>query len=100
MNKDSIMRSAIGSVLALGMMASGSAVIAAEMGMSMMGPVTPPAGAEKCFGVAKAGMNDCAGKNAPHACAGQASKDRDNVDFVYLPAGTCQKIAGGKTTAS
>lgn len=100
MNKESVMRSAIGGVLALGMMVAGGSVVAADMGMGMKGPVTPPAGAEKCFGIAKAGMNDCAGKNAPHACAGQATKDRDTVDFVYLPTGTCQKVAGGKTTAS
>jgi uncharacterized membrane protein len=93
MNRNHILRSAIGSVLALGMLASGGAAIAADKDKDM-------SAMEKCFGIAKAGMNDCAGKNAPHACAGQATKDRDSVDFVYVPAGTCKKIAGGKTSAS
>ena len=48
---------------------------------------------EKCYGVVKAGQNDCAG--AAHSCAGQSSADGDANDFVNLPAGTCVKIAGG-----
>lgn len=50
---------------------------------------------EKCFGVAKAGMNDCGSKKAGHSCAGQASKNSDANDFVAVPKGTCNKIAGG-----
>ncbi len=52
---------------------------------------------EKCFGVAKAGKNDCAA--GAHSCAGQATKDMDKTSFVSLPAGACAKIAGGSTTA-
>ncbi|MCW9025408.1 MAG: DUF2282 domain-containing protein [Gammaproteobacteria bacterium] len=49
---------------------------------------------EKCVGIVKAGMNDCG--NSKHACAGQAKKDRDPTEWVYVPKGTCEKIAGGK----
>jgi uncharacterized membrane protein len=51
---------------------------------------------EKCFGVAKAGKNDCAAGS--HSCAGQSTKDMDKASFVSLPAGVCAKLAGGSTT--
>ena len=99
MNKQATLRSAIAGLLALGMSGAGN-LAAADDAMKMAGPVKMPKGAEKCFGIARSGMNDCAGKNAPHACAGQAMEDRASYDFVYVPSGTCQKIAGGSTTAS
>ena len=53
---------------------------------------------EKCYGVAKAGKNDCATPNGSHSCAGQARKDNDPVEWKYVAKGTCTKM-GGKTTA-
>lgn len=50
---------------------------------------------EKCYGVAKAGKNDCAAKDGSSSCAGQAKTDRDANHWVYLPKGACDKIAGG-----
>lgn len=50
---------------------------------------------EKCFGVAKAGKNDCASKGATHACAGHSTKDADKTSFIVVPKGTCEKIVGG-----
>lgn len=50
---------------------------------------------EKCYGIAKAGMNDCGSKKAGHSCAGQATKNGDANDFVAVPKGTCNKIANG-----
>ncbi|MGH7820126.1 MAG: BufA1 family periplasmic bufferin-type metallophore [Candidatus Binatia bacterium] len=47
---------------------------------------------EKCAGIAKAGKNDC-GASA-HDCAGQAKKDSDPDEWVYVPAGVCEKLAG------
>lgn len=99
MSKELVMRSAIAGVLALGGLAVAGQGLADDMKMGMGKPAMK-AGYEKCFGIAKAGMNDCAGKGAPHACAGQATMDRDKVDFVYLPKGSCDKIAGGSTTMS
>ena len=51
------------------------------------------AAVEKCFGVAKAGANDC--KAGAHDCAGHSTVDADPASFVVLPAGTCEKISGG-----
>jgi uncharacterized membrane protein len=53
---------------------------------------------EKCYGVAKAGKNDCAANG--HACAGQAKADRDAKEWIYVPAGTCERIVGGNKTAT
>ncbi len=55
-------------------------------------------GMEKCFGVAKAGSNDCAG--AGHSCAGQSTADASGADFITVPGGTCDKLTGGSTTSS
>ena len=51
---------------------------------------------EKCAGVAKAGKNDCG--TSKSACAGTATADRDVEAWILVPAGTCEKIAGGKLT--
>ena len=52
---------------------------------------------EKCYGVAKAGKNDCAA--GAHSCAGQSTKDFDKASFVAVPKGVCEKLAGGSLTA-
>lgn len=52
---------------------------------------------EKCFGVAKAGNNDCATAN--HQCAGQATADGAADEFVFVPAGKCDRITGGRAEA-
>jgi uncharacterized membrane protein len=51
---------------------------------------------EKCFGIAKAGQNDCASVMGTHSCAGQAKKDMDATEWKYTAKGTCEK-AGGTT---
>ena len=48
---------------------------------------------EKCYGVVKAGSNDC--QTATSSCAGTSKRDNQRDAWVYLPAGTCGKIAGG-----
>ncbi|MFO1406661.1 MAG: DUF2282 domain-containing protein [Steroidobacteraceae bacterium] len=54
-----------------------------------------PATQDKCYGIAKAGKNDCASNG--HSCAGQAKKDNDPNEWKHVPAGQCEKM-GGKTT--
>jgi uncharacterized membrane protein len=49
---------------------------------------------EKCYGIVKAGMNDC--PTSGQSCAGSATKDNQPDAFVFLPKGTCNKIVGGK----
>jgi uncharacterized membrane protein len=51
---------------------------------------------EKCYGIVKAGMNDC--QIATQSCAGSATKDRQRDAFIFLPPGTCNKIVDGKLT--
>jgi uncharacterized membrane protein len=51
---------------------------------------------EKCYGVVKAGKNDCAGP--AHACAGQSKTDAGGKEFVTLPKGTCARLTGGSLT--
>jgi uncharacterized membrane protein len=82
MVKHQMLSVAIGSLLALGIVGNANA---AEKKMEM----------EKCFGIAKAGMNDCSSNKSAHSCAGQATKSNDPMDFVAVPTGTCAKIAGG-----
>ncbi len=48
---------------------------------------------EKCYGIAKAGKNDC--QTASSACAGSAKQDSEPSAFIFVPTGTCEKIAGG-----
>lgn len=53
---------------------------------------------QKCYGVAKAGQNDCANLSETHGCAGEAATDNDPEEWKYVPKGSCQKL-GGKTEA-
>ncbi len=50
---------------------------------------------EKCYGIVAAGKNDC--QTATNSCAGSATMDRQKDAWIYVPAGTCEKIAGGVT---
>ena len=50
---------------------------------------------EKCFGVVKAGKNDCA--TGKHQCAGHADKDRASDEWVFVPEGVCARLAGSET---
>ncbi len=61
---------------------------------STMTLAAEPAKTEKCFGVAKAGQNDCATKTGSHSCAGQGKKDNDPSEWKKVPAGTCEKMGG------
>lgn len=69
---------------------------AALAGVVAAGLASPAVGAdkakEKCYGVVKAGQNDCG--NALHSCAGQAKKDNDPGEWKYVAKGTCEKMGG------
>jgi uncharacterized membrane protein len=49
---------------------------------------------EKCYGIVKAGENDCFGLG--NSCGSTSRKDHDPQAWIYVPVGTCKKIAGGK----
>ena len=71
--------------------------IAGAIGAALaLAPFAMPAEAaenEKCFGIAAAGKNDC--QTATSSCAGTATADNQGDAWIYVPAGTCEKIAGG-----
>ena len=52
--------------------------------------------AEECYGITKARQNDC--QTLTHSCASMSSVDKDPESWIYLPAGTCVKIVGGRKT--
>ena len=86
MNKQATIQAAVAGLVAIGFAAS----VAAQ-------PVPQKEGTEKCFGVAKAGQNDCG--TAKHACAAQGAKvDGDATEWKYVAKGTCDKM-GGKPMA-
>lgn len=51
---------------------------------------------EKCYGIVKAGKNDC--QTNTTACAGSATKDKQGDAWLYLPKGSCEKIVGASLT--
>lgn len=57
-------------------------------------------GMEKCYGVVKAGKNECASKANKHSCATTAETDGDPNEWIKMPEGLCDKIVGGSTTAA
>ena len=79
-----------------------SLIRAALIGLVALGTAGSPALAqqgdkEKCYGVAKAGQNDCANAAGTHSCAGQAKRDNDPGEWKFVAKGTCEKM-GGKVT--
>lgn len=84
MTKKAILAAAIG-----GLVAAGPAFSADDAGK---------AATEKCYGVAKAGKNDCAGP--AHACSGMSKKDADPREWITVPKGTCDRLVGGSLTAN
>ena len=92
MKKNIAVRSAIAGVVALGFLAIGTPSMAGD---GMKGKMKMEG--EKCYGIAKAGMNDC--KSGMHGCKGKAEKDHDKASFIVVPHGTCDNIAGGSTKA-
>ncbi|OGA16239.1 MAG: hypothetical protein A3G25_12920 [Betaproteobacteria bacterium RIFCSPLOWO2_12_FULL_63_13] len=85
MNRDMIIRTALAGVLAAGVSIGATAFAQDAKGM------------EKCWGVAKAGKNDCGSNKTAHSCAGQSKKNYDPNDFKAVKAGTCEKMGGSLT---
>ena len=86
MNHQTRINAAVAGIVALGL----ASLVAAQ-------PVKQKEGTEKCYGVAKAGQNDCG--TAKHACAGHGAKtDNDPMEWKYVAKGSCEKM-GGKMQA-
>ncbi len=74
------------------------AALAAPLAAVAAPAAVPSFQAEKCYGIAKAGLNDC--QTATHSCAGTSTKNMDPASWIYVPAGTCEKIVGGNIQPS
>ena len=79
MKTKTLVTSALAGVFALGVMAAQQAVAEEKP--------------EKCYGVSKAGKNDC--QTANSSCAGTSKTDGQADAWVYVPKGTCEKLVGG-----
>ena len=78
MNQRLIASSALASVLALGLLSG----------------VAQAADKEKCYGIAKAGQNDCANLSGTHSCAGQSKAEMGADEWRYVAKGSCAKLGG------
>lgn len=85
MNKRAIIATAVAAAFAAPTIASGAPA------------PTPKFSAEKCYGIAKAGKNDCA-STGNNSCAGTAKINADPNAWVYVPAGYCDRLVGGSKT--
>ena len=83
---NTVIRSAVASLLAFGVAAAATDALAAK------------GDNEKCAGIVKAGKNDCG--TSVSSCAGTSKVDNDKEAWVFLPKGTCEKIAGGHVQTS
>ena len=83
MSQRQLISSALASVLALGLAHTASAH--EEAGAK---------GKEKCFGIVKAGENNCANLSGSHSCAGEAKTDNSPVEWKLVATGTCAKLGG------
>ena len=80
MNARLIASSALASVLAMGALTAAHAA--------------DDNGKEKCYGIAKAGTNDCANLSGSHSCAGQSKIAMAVDEWNYVAKGTCAKVGG------
>ena len=91
-NRSKLVIGALATVVATGIAVSSSQTVAAtHAGHGNKN------NAEKCYGIAKKGMNDCGGQGTGHTCQGQAKKNSSTNDWLLVPKGLCNKIVGGKT---
>jgi uncharacterized membrane protein len=72
-----------------------AAAMAAPAALHAQKPAAAPAfKAEKCYGIAKAGKNDCA-STGNNSCGGSSKVNSDPKAWIYVPAGYCERIVGG-----
>ena len=81
MNTRLIASSALASVLAMGLISGAHAA-------------DEKSAKEKCYGIAKAGSNDCANLSGSHSCAGQSKNAMGPDEWNYVAKGTCAKMGG------
>jgi uncharacterized membrane protein len=79
--------------------AAALASVLAPIVLSAQKPTPAPTfKAEKCYGIAKAGKNDCA-STGNNSCGGTSKLNSDPKAWIYVPEGYCERIVGGSKTA-
>ena len=76
-----------------------AAAIAGPAILSAQKPVQAPTNfkTEKCYGIAKAGKNDCA-STGNNSCGGTSKVNGDPKAWIYVPEGYCDRIVGASKT--
>lgn len=76
-----------------------AAALAAPAFLSAQKPAEMPSfKAEKCYGIAKAGANDCA-STGNNSCGGTSKRAADTKAWLFVPEGYCDRIVGGSKAA-
>lgn len=75
-------------------LAISAALAATLVGTSMVTTTASAASKEKCYGIAKAGQNDCGNLSGTHSCAGKAKTDNSPAEWKYVKKGTCKSLGG------
>ena len=79
------------------LLASAVSTLIGATAFSQVHPEKPTYPFEKCYGIARAGHNDCF--TAKNSCAGTTTQDNEPQAWIYVPRGTCSRIVGGSTSA-
>jgi uncharacterized membrane protein len=76
-----------------------AAAIATPALLSAQKPVPAPTAykAEKCYGIAQAGKNDCASRGN-NSCGGTSKINADPKAWIYVAEGYCDRIVNGSKT--
>jgi uncharacterized membrane protein len=82
MDKERMARSAVAGLMSLSLLSAGGALAQDKKDM------------EQCWGISKAGQNDCGSNKTAHSCAGQSKMDYDPNDFKAVKTGTCVQLGG------
>lgn len=89
-NPNVVLSTAITSLLTLGTLTLATSAYAAEA-------LVVCKEQERCYGVSKASKNDCSTSSS--VCAGTAKQDYQKDAWLYVPKGSCERLAGGSLTA-
>ncbi len=83
--------------LSTGVISAAVSILLAAGANAQVHPEKPTYKYEKCYGIARKGMNDCF--FASNSCAGTVATDNEPGAWIYVPQGTCKKINGGSAEA-
>lgn len=74
-----------------------AAAVAGALSLAAVTTATPAMAKTKCYGIAKAGQNDCGNAAGTHSCAGQSKVDYSGDDWKGVASADACMEAGGQT---